>query len=60
VKAGIMAAVIAVITSGCGYHLAGRAELLPKTIKTVAVPAFTNSATTQYKLTDRLPSNLTS
>ena len=55
-----MAAVIAVITSGCGYHLAGRAELLPKTIKTVAVPAFTNSATTQYKLTDRLPSNLTS
>ena len=45
----------AAMAAGCGYHLAGRADLLPKTIKTIAVPAFTNAATTQYKLTDRLP-----
>jgi outer membrane lipopolysaccharide assembly protein LptE/RlpB len=47
--------VAAVFATSCGYHLAGRADLLPKTIKTVAVPAFTNGSTTQYKLTDRLP-----
>jgi len=55
VKAALVAAAVCVIASGCGYHLAGRADLLPKTIKTVAVPAFANSSTTQYKLTDRLP-----
>ncbi len=44
---------IAVTLSSCGYHVAGRADLLPKTIQTIAVPAFTN-LTTRYKLTDRL------
>jgi hypothetical protein len=38
----------------CGYKLAGRADTLPKTIRTVAVPPFSN-ATTRYRLTDRLP-----
>jgi len=41
-------------TTGCGYKLAGKADLLPKSIQTIAVPAFAN-ITTQYKLTDRLP-----
>lgn len=50
-----LAILTAALAASCGYHVAGRAELLPKTIKTVAVPAFTNAATTQYKLTDRLP-----
>jgi outer membrane lipopolysaccharide assembly protein LptE/RlpB len=40
--------------SACGYHVAGRADLVPKDIKTIAVPAFAN-ITTRYKLTDRLP-----
>jgi RNase P/RNase MRP subunit p29 len=47
--------VAAALASSCGYHLAGHGDLLPKTIKTVAVPAFANGSTTQYKLTDRLP-----
>jgi RNase P/RNase MRP subunit p29 len=38
----------------CGYHVAGKADLVPKTIHTIAVPAFTN-ITTRYKLTDHLP-----
>jgi len=38
----------------CGYHTGGHADLLPATIHTVAVPAFTN-ITTRYRLTDRLP-----
>jgi hypothetical protein len=52
---GSAVAVIALAASACGYHTAGRAELLPKSIKTIAVPAFGNGSTTQYKLTDRLP-----
>jgi hypothetical protein len=39
---------------GCGYHLAGTADTIPKTIKTVAVVPF-NNPTTRYRLTDRLP-----
>lgn len=38
----------------CGYHTAGHADLLPKTITTVAVPAFTNPGT-RYRITDWLP-----
>ena len=38
----------------CGYHVAGHADLMPKTIQTICIPAFTN-ATTRYKLTDQLP-----
>ena len=29
---------ILLLASGCGYHVAGRANLLPPTIKTIAVP----------------------
>ena len=42
------------LLSSCGYHVAGRADLLPATLKTIAVPAFVNTST-RYKLTDRLP-----
>jgi RNase P/RNase MRP subunit p29 len=38
----------------CGYHTAGHGDLLPPTLKTIAVPAFAN-ASVRYKLTDRLP-----
>ena len=43
-----------VLASACGYHAAGRADLVPRSVQTIAIPAFTNS-TTRYKLTDRLP-----
>jgi hypothetical protein len=39
---------------GCGYKVAGKADLLPDTIRTIAVPAFSN-ATTRYRLTEWLP-----
>jgi hypothetical protein len=32
----------AVAVAGCGYHVGGHTNLLPKTIKTIAVPAFGN------------------
>ncbi len=39
----------ALVCGGCGYHVAGQANLLPKEIRTIAVPAWAN-VTTQYKL----------
>ncbi len=42
------------LLSSCGYHTAGHADLLPKTVKTICIPAFSN-ITTRYKITDRLP-----
>ena len=38
----------------CGYKFANTDTVLPKTIHTVSIPAFTN-LTTRYKLTDQLP-----
>jgi hypothetical protein len=38
----------------CGYYVAGKADLVPKTVNIIAIPRFAN-VTTRYKLTDRLP-----
>lgn len=43
--------------AGCGYHVSGHADMLPKTVKTIAIPPFSN-VTTRYKLTDSIPSAL--
>lgn len=40
--------------AGCGYHVSGKADLLPHDIRTIAVPAFANR-TTRYQLTDEIP-----
>jgi len=42
------------LASACGYHTGGHADLVPKTVHTIAIPAFSNG-TTRYKLTDQLP-----
>src|ERR1700675_974602 len=44
--------------SSCGYHVAGKADLVPKSVHTIAIPAFAN-ITTRYKLTDHLPQAIT-
>lgn len=48
-----LATLILLALTGCGYHTAGHADLLPKEIHTIAIPAFTNT-TTRYKLPDFL------
>jgi hypothetical protein len=48
----------ALTLAGCGYHVSGHADLLPKSIKTIAVPAFGN-VTIRYKLSDRLAADIT-
>ena len=46
--------------ASCGYHVAGagKADLVPKNVKTIAIPAF-NNTTTRYKLSDFLPEAIT-
>ena len=39
--------------TGCGYRVGGKADLMPKTVKTIAIPTFGN-LTTRYKIADRL------
>ena len=43
--------------ASCGYHVAGKADLLPSTLRTVSIPAFENT-TIRYKLTDLMPQAL--
>lgn len=41
------------VLSSCGYHVAGKGDLMPETIHSICVPPFKN-ITVRYKLTDRL------
>lgn len=44
---------IAVLLTGCGYHVAGRGSRLPANLKTIAVPALENR-TARYRIEQRL------
>ena len=52
-----MCAVILVIVAlgGCGYHIAGKSDSLPKSIHVIAVPALENK-TASYRIEQRLTS----
>jgi len=54
IRAAGLLLVVILCTASCGYRFADGTGSLPKTIHTVAIPAFTN-LTTRYKLTDQLP-----
>jgi hypothetical protein len=45
----LLLAVLAIAVSACGYTLAGRGSFLPASIRTIGVPAFTNT-TSVYQL----------
>jgi outer membrane lipopolysaccharide assembly protein LptE/RlpB len=51
-------AVMAAMLAGCGYHVGGNAQWMPKTIHTIAIPAFANG-TLRYKLARLLPQDIT-
>jgi hypothetical protein len=50
-------ALFGLLLSSCGYHVGGRADLIPKGIQTISIPAFT-TLTTRYKLVDLLPEQI--
>jgi hypothetical protein len=45
----LLASVSCLLFAGCGYHVVGHTNVLPKTIKIIAVPEFGNG-TAQYRL----------
>src|SRR5438445_13767846 len=49
----VLAGVLSVAVSGCGYHPAGHVKTLPEDIHTIAVPAFINQSRT-YRVEQRL------
>ncbi len=53
----LSAAALSVGLLSCGYHAGGKADLMPKSIQTIAIPAFT-TFTMRYKLVDVLPQQI--
>jgi hypothetical protein len=50
---------LAVLTASCGYHVGNDTQWMPKTIHTIAIPAFSNG-TLRPKLARLLPEGITS
>ena len=46
-------ALLILLSTGCGYHTAGKANLLPSDLRTISVPAFVNQTQT-YKIEQML------
>lgn len=53
----ILGAGAVVAISSCGYHVGGKADLVPKSIQTIAIPAFV-STSVRYRLVDLLPQQI--
>jgi hypothetical protein len=50
-------ALAACFATGCGYRIGDHGDLMPSTVKTIAIPAFGNM-TTRYKLARLLPQDI--
>jgi hypothetical protein len=48
---------LALLVSGCGYHVSGRGDTMPQTLRTVAIQSFGNN-TLRYKLARLLPADI--
>jgi hypothetical protein len=42
------------LSGGCGYHVGGQADLVPKSVRSICIPPFKNR-TKQYRMVDTLP-----
>jgi hypothetical protein len=62
-RLGFLAAVLAVaaaaLSTGCGYQVGGQGDLIPKTVKSIAIRPFRN-LTIYYKLNDEIPKAISS
>ncbi len=50
-------AIAAALTASCGYQVGGQGDLIPKSVKTIAIPPFRNRSI-YYKLNDGIPNAL--
>jgi hypothetical protein len=53
IRRRIVSCLLPVALSSCGYHVAGKANVLPKGVQTIAIPPFAN-LTTRDKIADLL------
>lgn len=58
IRSAAAALLASLALSGCGYHVGGRADLMPKTVRTIAIPAFANG-TTRHALARSLAADIT-
>jgi outer membrane lipopolysaccharide assembly protein LptE/RlpB len=49
----LVCAILLAFVAGCGYHVAGRSSVLPKSIHVIAVPTLENK-TTSYRIEQKL------
>jgi outer membrane lipopolysaccharide assembly protein LptE/RlpB len=47
----------ALLSASCGYHIGGQGDLIPKNIKTIAIPEFSNG-TVQYHIASLLTADV--
>lgn len=52
----VLSAAVSCLVS-CGYHVGGQGDLVPKSIQTISIPAF-STLTTRYRLVDTLPQEI--
>lgn len=50
---GVALGLLILLSTGCGYHTAGKSNLLPSDLRTISVPAFVNQTQT-YKIEQML------
>jgi hypothetical protein len=43
--------------TSCGYHVGGKADMVPQAVQTISIPTFA-TITTRYKLVDLLPQDI--
>lgn len=48
---------IVLSSAGCGYHIGGQGDLIPKNVKTIAIPTFSNG-TVQYRVANLLTADV--
>ena len=53
----LLAAALFLVPVSCGYHVGGQADLVPRSIHTIAIPAF-STFTARYRLVDELPQQI--
>jgi hypothetical protein len=51
-------ALFGIAATSCGYRISGTADLMPKHVQTIAIPAW-STETVRYRLTERLPAAIT-
>src|SRR5262249_40188400 len=54
----LLPALVCLASTACGYHVAGKANLMPKRIETIAIPEWGN-VTRRYKLSEGLSAAVT-